>query len=166
MIEAGRNAEDAIIRDYAEFAAVTQYRRVRLQRQEKAVFLKRALAPCDTVQVELLAKAAANGMDAIRDYLLTTAYGARLHCNLAPNSHCLPGGLNVSAVMFQDPLRSLWHRRHHGGIIPLLGWLQWLVLVLVVFGLIRLSRKAASSRASTSPWVAAILRLFLGGGAF
>ena len=75
--EAGRNAEDAIIRDYAESAvAIADIKiAVRSQKTGKSQeFLKRALAPCDTVQVELLAKAAANGMDAIRDYLLTTAY--------------------------------------------------------------------------------------------
>ena len=54
---------------------------VRSQKTGKSQeFLKRALAPCDTVQVEFLAKAAANGMDAIRDYLLTTAYaGGQKH---------------------------------------------------------------------------------------
>ena len=75
--EAGRNAEDAIIRDYAESAvAIADIKiAVRSQKTGKSQeFLNRALAPCDTVQVELLAKAAANGMDAIRDYLLTTAY--------------------------------------------------------------------------------------------
>ena len=69
--EAGRNAEDAIIRDYAESAvAIADIKiAVRSQKTGKSQeFLKRALAPCDTVQVELLAKAAANGMDAIRDY--------------------------------------------------------------------------------------------------
>jgi len=75
--EAGRNAEDAIIRDYAEsVVAIADIKiAVRSQKTGKSQeFLKRALAPCDTVQVEFLAKAAANGMDAIRDYLLTTAY--------------------------------------------------------------------------------------------
>ena len=74
--EAGRNAEDAIIRDYAEsVVGIADIKiAVRSQKTGKSQeFLKRALAPCDTVQVEFLAKAAANGMDAIRDYLLTTA---------------------------------------------------------------------------------------------
>ena len=72
----GRHHKDAIIRDYAESAvAIADIKiAVRSQKTGKSQeFLKRALAPCDTVQVELLAKAAANGMDAIRDYLLTTA---------------------------------------------------------------------------------------------
>ena len=75
--EFGRLPEDAIIREYAEATvAIADIKiAVRAQKTGKSQeFLKRALAPCDTVQVELLAKAAANGMDAIRDYLLTTAY--------------------------------------------------------------------------------------------
>ena len=51
---------------------------VRAQKTGKSQeFLKRALAPCDTIQIDLLAKAAANGMDAIRDYLLGTCLRRR-----------------------------------------------------------------------------------------
>lgn len=77
VCEAGRKAEDAIIREYAEATvAIADIKiAVRAQKTGKSQeFLKRALAPCDTIQTDLLAKAAANGMDAIRDYLLGTSY--------------------------------------------------------------------------------------------
>ncbi|MFQ9301536.1 MAG: V0D/AC39 family V-type ATPase subunit, partial [Blautia sp.] len=77
VCEAGRKAEDAIIREYAEATvAIADIKiAVRAQKTGKSQeFLKRALAPCDTIQIDLLAKAAANGMDAIRDYLLGTSY--------------------------------------------------------------------------------------------
>lgn len=57
--EAGRNAEDAIIRDYAEsVVAIADIKiAVRSQKTGKSQeFLKRALAPCDTVQVEFWQK--------------------------------------------------------------------------------------------------------------
>ena len=55
IYEAGKKAEDAIIRDYAESTV--------------------AIADI-SIRVETLAKAAANGMEAIRDYLLGTVYAA------------------------------------------------------------------------------------------
>lgn len=79
IYEAGKKAEDAIIRDYAESTvAIADIKiAVRSQKTGKSPeFLKRALAPCDSIQVEMLAKAAANGMEAIRDYLLGTVYAA------------------------------------------------------------------------------------------
>ena len=79
IYEAGKKAEDAIIRDYAESTvAIADIKiAVRAQKTGKSPeFLKRALAPCDSIRVETLAKAAANGMEAIRDYLLGTVYAA------------------------------------------------------------------------------------------
>ena len=54
------------------------------------------------------------------------------------------------------------------GIIPLLGWLQWLVLVLVVFGLIfgSFPEKKIGRNINLAVGIVAVLRLFLGGGAF
>lgn len=79
IYEAGKKAEDAIIRDYAESTvAIADIKiAVRAQKTGKSPeFLKRALAPCDSIRVETLAKAVANGMEAIRDYLLGTVYAA------------------------------------------------------------------------------------------
>lgn len=77
IYEAGKKAEDEIIRDYAESTvAIADIKiAVRSQKTAKSLdFMKRAMAPCDTIHVDQLAKAASAGMDAIRDYLLGTAY--------------------------------------------------------------------------------------------
>lgn len=77
IYEAGKKAEDEIIRAYAESTvAIANIKiAVRSQKTAKSVdFMRRAMAHCDTIHVEQLAKAAAVGMDAIRDYLLGTAY--------------------------------------------------------------------------------------------
>ncbi len=54
------------------------------------------------------------------------------------------------------------------GIIPLLGWLQWLVLVLVVFGAIfgSFCEKKIGLTINLVIGAVAVLRLFLGGGGF
>lgn len=75
--QAGKSAKDAIIRDYAESTvAVADIRTaVRGQKTGKsAEFLNRALAPCDSLDVSHLAKAAVTGAEAIRDYLGETDY--------------------------------------------------------------------------------------------
>ncbi len=77
VYEAGRSAEDAIIRDYAESTvAVADIKiAVRSQKTAKSLdFMTRAMAECSTISVSQLAKAALNGMDAIREYLMGTAY--------------------------------------------------------------------------------------------
>ncbi len=77
VYSAGRSAKDAIIRDYAESTvAVADIKiAVRSQKTAKSLdFMTRAMAECDSVSVTQLAKAALNGMDAIRDYLMGTAY--------------------------------------------------------------------------------------------
>lgn len=77
VYEAGKSAEDAIIRDYAESTvAVADIKiAVRSQKTAKSLdFMTRAMAECDTISVNQLAKAALNGMDAIREYLMGTAY--------------------------------------------------------------------------------------------
>lgn len=74
---AGKEAKDSIIRDYAESTvAVADIKiAVRSQKTAKSLdFMTRAMADCDTVSVTALAKAALNGMDSIREYLMGTAY--------------------------------------------------------------------------------------------
>ena len=75
--QAGKEAKDEIIRDYAESTvAVADIKiAVRSQKTAKSMdFMKRAMAECDSINVGQLAKAALGGMDAIREYLAGTAY--------------------------------------------------------------------------------------------
>lgn len=77
IYEAGQKADDEIIRNYAESTvAIADIKiAVRSQKTAKSLdFMKRAMAPCQSVNVDQLAKAAASGMDAIREYLLGTTY--------------------------------------------------------------------------------------------
>lgn len=77
VYRAGKAAKDAIIRDYAESTvAVADIKiAVRSQKTAKSLeFMTRAMAECDSVNAAQLAKAALNGMDAIREYLMGTAY--------------------------------------------------------------------------------------------
>ena len=74
---AGKEAKADIIRDYAESTVgVADIKiAVRSQKTAKAIdFMKRAMAECDSINVDQLSKAALAGMDAIREYLLGTAY--------------------------------------------------------------------------------------------
>lgn len=77
IYEAGQKAKDEIIKNYAESTvAIANIKiAVRSQKTAKSIdFMKRAMAPCQSISVEQLAKAAAAGMDAVRDYLSGTAY--------------------------------------------------------------------------------------------
>lgn len=77
IYSAGEKAEAPIIRDYAESTvAVADIKiAVRSQKTAKSIeFMKRAMAECKSISVDQLSKAALNGMDAIREYLLGTAY--------------------------------------------------------------------------------------------
>ena len=74
-----RAALDAIyhIKDYAEsIVAVADIRiAVRSQKTGKTVdFMKRAMAECESLNIDQLARAAAGGMDAVTEYLAGTAY--------------------------------------------------------------------------------------------
>lgn len=74
---AGKAADHPIIREYAELtvAAADIKIAVRAQKTGKSLdFLKRALAPCDSLDVEQLAKASLEGQDAVYSYLQRTAY--------------------------------------------------------------------------------------------
>lgn len=77
IYNAGKKAKDEIIRDYAESTvAVADIKiAVRSQKTAKSMdFMKRAMAKCDSIDTDRLAKAALGGMDAIREYLLGTSY--------------------------------------------------------------------------------------------
>ena len=75
--EAGRSSRDEIIRDYAESTvAVANIKiAVRASKTAKSLeFMKRAMAPCDTLTVDGLAHAALAGMDSIIEYLNGNGY--------------------------------------------------------------------------------------------
>ncbi len=74
---AGKDAKDDIIRDYAESTVGVADIKIAVRSQKTAKsleFMKRAMAECDSISVDQLSKAALSGMDAIREYLLGTAY--------------------------------------------------------------------------------------------
>lgn len=77
VYEAGQQAEDDIIRDYAESTVGVADIKIAVRSQKTAKsleFMKRAMAECASINVDQLAKAALSGMDAIREYLSGTAY--------------------------------------------------------------------------------------------
>lgn len=77
IMEAGRRSRDEIIRDYAESTvAVANIKiAVRASKTAKSLeFMKRAMAPCDSLNVDRLAHAALAGMDSIIEYLGETGY--------------------------------------------------------------------------------------------
>ena len=74
---AGEAAKDSIIKEYAEsVVAIADIKiAVRSQKTAKTIeFMKRAMAPCKSINVDQLAKAAAAGMEAVTEYLSGTAY--------------------------------------------------------------------------------------------
>lgn len=74
---AGEAAKDSIIKEYAEsVVAIADIKiAVRSQKTAKTIeFMKRAMAPCKSINVEQLSKAAAAGMEAVTEYLSGTAY--------------------------------------------------------------------------------------------
>ena len=77
IYKAGKTSDAAIIRDYAESTVAVANIKIAVRSQKTAKsldFMKRAMAECDSVSVDQLAKAALNGMDAICEYLQGTAY--------------------------------------------------------------------------------------------
>lgn len=74
---AGKAAKDSIIRDYAEsIVAIADIKiAVRSQKTAKTIeFMKRAMAPCESVNTDQLARAALGGVEAVAEYLAGTAY--------------------------------------------------------------------------------------------
>lgn len=77
IYEAGRSAKDEIIQNYAESTvAIADIKTaVRSQRTGKSLdFMKRAMAECESISVDQLAKAALAGPEAIGEYLSGTTY--------------------------------------------------------------------------------------------
>lgn len=77
ITQAGHDAKDEIIRVYAESTVALANIKiaVRCQKTGKSLeFMKRAMAPCESINVEQLAKAALSGADVLREYLKETVY--------------------------------------------------------------------------------------------
>lgn len=77
VYKAGQSAKDAIIRDYAESTVAVADIKIAVRSQKTAKtldFMKRAMAPCKSLNVERLAAAALGGMEAICGYLEGTVY--------------------------------------------------------------------------------------------
>lgn len=77
IYEAGQQAADEIIRVYAESTVALADIKiaVRCQKTGKSLeFMRRAMAECDSLQVELLSKAALAGPEALKEYLQGTVY--------------------------------------------------------------------------------------------
>ena len=75
--EAGRSSRDEIIRDYAESTVAVANIKIAVRASKTAKpleFMKRAMAPCDTLNVDGLAHAALAGMDSIIEYLNGNGY--------------------------------------------------------------------------------------------
>ncbi len=75
--EAGRSAEDDIIRDYAESTVAVANIKIAVRSAKTAKsleFMKRAMASCDSLNVDALAHAALAGMDSIIEYLNGNGY--------------------------------------------------------------------------------------------
>lgn len=75
--EAGKASKFDIIKQYAESTvAVANIKiAVRAQKTKKSMeFMMRAMSPCDSLSINLLAQAALSGMDAIKTYLAGTGY--------------------------------------------------------------------------------------------
>ena len=74
---AGRKAKAGILKSYAEdTVAVADIKiAVRSQKTAKSLeFMKKAMVECDSLNIDLLARAALNSVDAICEYLSGTAY--------------------------------------------------------------------------------------------
>lgn len=79
IYEAGQKSKDDIIRQYAESTvAVADIKiAVRSQKTAKSMdFMRKAMAKCDTLDMEKLIRAALNGMEGIMNYLAETRYAA------------------------------------------------------------------------------------------
>ncbi|MGI6070114.1 MAG: V0D/AC39 family V-type ATPase subunit [Blautia sp.] len=77
IYEAGKKSKDDIIRQYAESTvAVADIKiAVRSQKTAKSMdFMKKAMARCDSLDIDVLAREALAGPDAIKEYLMGTDY--------------------------------------------------------------------------------------------
>ncbi len=77
ILEGGKKAKEQMLQDYGELVvALTNIKiAIRCARVAKPIdFVQKALVKCSSLSVEELARAAVNGEDAVRNYLLTTGY--------------------------------------------------------------------------------------------
>lgn len=77
IYEAGKNASDPIIKDYAESTVAVANIKIAVRSQKTAKsleFMKRAMAPCDSLSIDRLMMTALSGVDAICEYLEGTSY--------------------------------------------------------------------------------------------
>ncbi|MBQ1280940.1 MAG: V-type ATPase subunit, partial [Oscillospiraceae bacterium] len=75
---AGQQAKDRLIQAYAESTVAVADIKIAARcaaTGKSAEFMLRALAPCDTLDITRLTKAAAAGTEALRDYLTDAGYG-------------------------------------------------------------------------------------------
>lgn len=90
IARAGREAGDGIIRDYAERTVAVADIKIAARSAatlKSAGFMLRAMAPCETLSVEALSRAAASGMTALTEYLKDTVYeGAVDALRLSPSA--------------------------------------------------------------------------------
>ncbi len=73
----GQEAEDEIIRNYAESTVAIADIKIAVRSQKtgkSSEFMRRAMAECESISIEQLMKAALSGMDAIGEYLSGTSY--------------------------------------------------------------------------------------------
>jgi len=74
---AGQNSDEDIIRQYAESTVAVADIKIAVRSQKTAKsrdFMKRAMVSCESLNVDLLIKAAVAGQDAIQEYLSGTVY--------------------------------------------------------------------------------------------
>ncbi len=77
IYKAGKSADEEMVKNYAESAvAIADIKiAVRSLKTKKTLeFMRHAMVPCQSINVEQLSKAAAGGMDAVREYLAGTDY--------------------------------------------------------------------------------------------
>jgi len=77
IYSAGKEQSDEVLKLFAEMKTASANIKiaVRAQRTGKSLeWIQRALAPCDTLDVEILARAAVSGFDEICEYLMQTEY--------------------------------------------------------------------------------------------
>lgn len=77
IMEAGKASKDAIIRDYAESTVAVANIKIAVRASKTAKpleFMRRAMAPCGSLNVEGLAHAALSGMNSIIEYLSGNGY--------------------------------------------------------------------------------------------
>lgn len=79
ILSAGKDSDNELIQQYAELTVAVADIKIAVRGNKtgkSASFLKKAMAPCNTLNVDLLISATGKGMDDIFAYLAGTAYAA------------------------------------------------------------------------------------------